>query len=646
MQAAVPCAINDLLPFSVPTTPVRRAGTVAAVRVARVVRVSPMTQPPCQVRILTPESSRFERLRARLDQAEPDLLRASCRHWRVLPPPDARNGDVFLIDHQPAAGRDGLRLTRRLRADGGRQPVVLLLPPGTPPEAGTLAEARLAGAADCLPDERADAFVLPRVVRAACAQAEADAYAAPACSEATPCERARLLECIVRRLGSSAGRIDTAGSVVSLVGSLEPGLLPDGPRAVGRSAFQLFPDGAPFLRRTLAGEDTMFFSAHETAGGQHEFNTSLFFDEAHQRSVVFLRRNVTGNEARSARALAESRHQFQMLLERSLDAILLVDDHGQCIEANGAAGALLGYPPGELAGRYTDEIGLRDLAPPPGGPLAKPCFQSAASLARSSFTRPDGQVRLFEYAVYRAAPHLHLCILRDMTGQRRLEREILEVSDREQQRFSEDLHDGLGQHLAGVGYMLGALATRLRSRGAPEAAEAGQIGELIGAAVAQTREIARGIYPPDLTSGRLPDVLARLAVRFQTVYGTFCTFEEDGCEHLPDLPRPSLLHLYRIAHEATSNAHRHGRADAVAIRLAYCDNTMTLTVRDDGRGFDPAGGEEGARQSGLGLHMMHYRAHLLGGTLTVRPGLDGAGTLVTCVFDPALDQDRACGRTT
>ena len=182
-------------------------------------------------------------------------------------------------------------------------------------------------------------------------------------------------------------------------------------------------------------------------------------------------------------------------------------------------------------------------------------------------------------------------------------------------------------------------------RGAPEAAEAGQIGEPIGEAVAQTREIARGLYPPDLTNGRLPDGLARLALHFQTVHDTFCTFEEDGCERLPDLPRPSLLHLYRIAREAASNAHRHGRADAVAIRLACRDGAVTLTVRDNGRGFDPAGGEEEARQSGLGLHRMHYRAHLLGGTLTVRPGLDGAGTLVTCVFDPALDQDRAGGRT-
>ena len=611
------------------------------VRVARDGRVSAMTQPLCQVRILTPESGRFERLRARLEEAEPDLLRASCRHLRALPPPDARDGDVFLIEHLPAAGSDGLRLTRKLRTDGGRQPVVLLLPPGTPPGTITLAEARLAGAADCLPDERADAFVLPRVIRGACAQAEADAYTAPTCSSTTPCERARLLECIVHRLGSTAGRIDTAGRVASLVGALEPGLLPDGHPAVGSSAFRLFPDGAPFLRQALAGEDTMFFSVHEAAEEPRQFNTSLFFDEAHQHSVVFLRRNVTGNEARAARALSESRHQFRMLLERSLDAILLVDDHGQCIEANGAASELLGYPHGELVGCYTDEIGLREFIPLQSDAAAKPWFQSATSLARSSFTRPDGHVRLFEYAVYRAAPHFHLCILRDMTEQRRLEREILEVSDLEQQRFSQDLHDGLGQHLAGVGYMLGALTARLRTRDAPEAAEAGQIGEFIGEAVAQTREIARGIYPPDLTNGRVPDVLARLAERFQAVYGALCTFEEDGCAHLPDLPRQSLLHLYRIAQEATSNAHRHGRANAVIIRLACRDGTVTLTVRDDGRGFDPTGGEKEDRQSGLGLHMMHYRANLLGGTLTVRPGPDGAGTLVACVFDPALDQDRS-----
>src|SRR5439155_3441020 len=86
-------------------------------------------------------------------------------------------------------------------------------------------------------------------------------------------------------------------------------------------------------------------------------------------------------------------------------------------------------------------------------------------------------------------------IARDITERRRLEREILEISNREQRRIGHDLHDGICQQLAAVNYLVDILGDRLRDRAAPESAEAERIATLLNEANAQARTVARGLFP-------------------------------------------------------------------------------------------------------------------------------------------------------
>ena len=83
-------------------------------------------------------------------------------------------------------------------------------------------------------------------------------------------------------------------------------------------------------------------------------------------------------------------------------------------------------------------------------------------------------------------------------------------------------------------------------------------------------------------------------------------------------------HLYRIAQEAVANAIKHGRAKTVQIQLVAEQDTLTLRVRDDGKGI-PAN----PSQSGMGLHLFHYRARLIGASIDVRR-MDPGGCQVTC----------------
>jgi signal transduction histidine kinase len=88
--------------------------------------------------------------------------------------------------------------------------------------------------------------------------------------------------------------------------------------------------------------------------------------------------------------------------------------------------------------------------------------------------------------------------------------------------------------------------------------------------------------------------------------------------YLPDEP------LYRIAQEALNNALKHSGARNLSIQLTESEAAIALQIKDDGMGFDQAPGHS----SGMGLHIMDYRARLIGGSLQLQS--DGHGTIVSC----------------
>jgi signal transduction histidine kinase len=198
-----------------------------------------------------------------------------------------------------------------------------------------------------------------------------------------------------------------------------------------------------------------------------------------------------------------------------------------------------------------------------------------------------------------------------------VERQLLEVSDREQKRLGQDLHDGLGQHLVGVAFLIKSLgqdATPVQQTRLDE------IGRLLAEAIDQTRGLARALYSRTLELDGLVAALRELATHTERVYGVPCRIDGDAGE----LAVPLQLQLYRIAREAVANAAKHARAHAIDIVL---DRT-SLVVRDDGVGIGAPAGD------GMGLHVMAYRARMIGGGIAVT-GRPNGGTVVTCTFVPA-----------
>ncbi len=223
----------------------------------------------------------------------------------------------------------------------------------------------------------------------------------------------------------------------------------------------------------------------------------------------------------------------------------------------------------------------------------------------------------------------------EIEQRKKLEREILSISEQEQRRIGQELHDSLGQQLTGIAFMTRVLEQKLAKKSEPEAADVSEVLKLVNQAANQARGLAKGLHPVDLDRGSLVSVLQELASSTQQLFGIKCSFH---CDETVNLRRAqAAVHLYRIAQEAVTNAIKHGRAKKIQIKLTRADNQAILVIENDGRDFP---GEYEKRGTGMGLQIMDHRVDLIAGELTVRRGPKG-GTVVTCSFPIEQAGDRS-----
>jgi len=204
------------------------------------------------------------------------------------------------------------------------------------------------------------------------------------------------------------------------------------------------------------------------------------------------------------------------------------------------------------------------------------------------------------------------------------EGEVLEIIDGQRRRIGHELHDSLGQYLAGIVFRAKALEQTLVSQDSLHAAEASELTRLIANAISQTRGLARGLDPVEVEGDAFADSLRHLAADTEHLFGVTCLCQ---CPE-EELGTDSRIgaSLYRVAQEAVHNAIVHGEARRIEILLSVVDGGLCLLIRDQGNGFE-AGTKS---QGGMGLRVMEYRARAVGGTLkiTSHPGL---GTEVRCL---------------
>ena len=184
--------------------------------------------------------------------------------------------------------------------------------------------------------------------------------------------------------------------------------------------------------------------------------------------------------------------------------------------------------------------------------------------------------------------------------------------EEERRSLARELHDETGQVLIGIKLGLQVLAKKIPTAQHGLQQEVVHLREQINQAAVQLKSTARMLRPPTLDELGLPAALHQLATDFEARSAAQVRVQVVA-DLDARLPQQLETALYRIAQEALTNAVRHGAASHVQIELIACASSLTLTIQDDGSGFDAQQGSP----SGLGLLGMRERATMLGGSLTI-----------------------------
>lgn len=196
-----------------------------------------------------------------------------------------------------------------------------------------------------------------------------------------------------------------------------------------------------------------------------------------------------------------------------------------------------------------------------------------------------------------------------ISEQKRLEWQCLRVCERERNRIGQELHDDVCQVLAGLSYMMQVLGGRLAREAPGLRHEFDELNADVIAAMERTRSMAHGLFPARLNYATLRHALREFSRQIRTRFSLEIAL--DLPRRLPRHTPEQIIHIYRIAQEAVGNSIRHGRSTAVRIALEISAGHAELRLEDNGTGFPAVD----SRPEGIGLHVMQYRARILGGSL-------------------------------
>ncbi len=350
-------------------------------------------------------------------------------------------------------------------------------------------------------------------------------------------------------------------------------------------------------------------------------------EDGKPRQYIAIRADITDRK-RAEEALRENEQRMRAIVETAVEGIITIDERGVVELFNPAASGIFGYPPEEVIGQNVNM-----LMP---SPYCDHHDDYLANYLRTGQTkiigfgsemvgqRKDGSVFPMELSVGEVRlgdRRLFTELVRDISERRQLEQAVAAAAEQERARIARELHDGLGQQLGGLLFLMNGLRRDLQSANSPQAKTADELSKELNTALKQARDLAHDLYSVPATPDGLVQALDNLAERVASRHGVAIEFASDTVlVHDPAV----ASHLYRIAQEAVHNALKHSRATRIEIDLAQQSEGVELRVRDNGVGFSPQ-----PASPGLGLRTMEQRARLIRGRLRVQ-AQPGAGVEVIC----------------
>jgi PAS domain S-box-containing protein len=424
----------------------------------------------------------------------------------------------------------------------------------------------------------------------------------------------------------------------------------------------------PYIERVLAGETVVYeaevpFRKH----GVHFLHGVYVPDRNQNGEIIGWIASLVDitEQKRTQEALNESRERLRTIVDQANAGIARYDPEGRIRFVNRMFCKMLGYLESELIGKTVHEITHADDVEKTMRAFERVYRKGESSIIDKRYVCKDGSIIWVNVcdAPERDAtgrPKFVVAVVVDITERKKaeaalqkskelleervrerthellvtnkelkseierrkgLEGEILSVSDREQQRLGQELHDGLCQHLTAVAFMARSVALRLNNHRVIEVGDIEKIAELVNEAAADTRNLSRALHRLDVDAVGFVTALEDLVDR--EIWKIPCRLEVKPSFHIDD--DAAAAQLYRIAREAVINANKHAEAREIVIKLERSARGMALRVIDDGVGFSNGS----TLKPGLGLHIMDYRARMFGGQLEIDSPKHG-GTSISC----------------
>lgn len=332
--------------------------------------------------------------------------------------------------------------------------------------------------------------------------------------------------------------------------------------------------------------------------------------------------------------LRVSEERYRSLQESAPDGIVIADGEGRIIDWNPGASEIFGYDRPEILGRRIERLmperhkeqhraGMKRISQKEKGRLL-------GNTVELEGVRKGGEEFPIELSLstwVASGDRYFAAIIRDITERQQLEEELLQIQDEERQRLGRELHDGVCSLLTSAGIVTSTLAERMDKGDPITQGDLDEVTDYITKAGNEARALSHGLSPVGLERGLVP-ALEELVSQNDGRGELACSFTAD--DEMPDLPKETATHLYRIAQEALDNVLTHADAGSIQLRLTNDEeNALVLRIEDDGRGF--SGAPE--TNAGLGMRTMRRRASLIGGNLAVEER-DNGGTTVRCRLVP------------
>jgi PAS domain S-box-containing protein len=216
---------------------------------------------------------------------------------------------------------------------------------------------------------------------------------------------------------------------------------------------------------------------------------------------------------------------------------------------------------------------------------------------------------IFPIRNHKKGVHKMAIFSHDVTENRRLQKEIKEISELERRRIGQDLHDSLGQKLTGIAFLAEALRQVMKEKANPELVDMEEIIDHITDSIDHARMISSGLWSERLEQYDAAQALEELAAGTRNLFKIACTFTCGTKKRVDN--RMVVTNLYFIARESTNNAIKHGKADKIGLSLDEDDDHLILKISDNGTGAS----KNTTKMTGIGLRIMKHRAALIGGVL-------------------------------